>query len=209
MEKTVLKATRSDGQRSRNAILDAAARLATVEGLDGLSIGHLADHIGMSKSGLYAHFASKQDLQLATIDTALDIFQREVIDPAVKVADPRAQLEALCDYFLDHLERRVFPGGCFFVAVAAEFDTHPGAVKERIAAIQNAWLQRFESLIVQSQGNGEIRADEDAKQLCFELDAYLLMANMSFVLHNDARALERASTAFRARLDRASTALAR
>jgi AcrR family transcriptional regulator len=206
MEKTALRATRSDGARSRSTILNAAAGLATVEGLDGLSIGRLAEHIGMSKSGLYAHFASKQDLQLATIDTALDIFQREVIDPAVKVPDPGAQLEALCDYFLDHLARRVFPGGCFFVAVAAEFDTHPGVVKERIAAIQNAWFLRLESLIEQLQETGEIRADEDAKQLCFELDAYLLMANMSFVLHNDARALERASTAFRARLDRASTA---
>jgi AcrR family transcriptional regulator len=204
MEKTALKATRSDGQRSRSAILDAASKLATIEGLDGLSIGHLADHIGMSKSGLYAHFASKQDLQLATIDTALDVFQREVIDPAERVAGPRAQLEALCDHFLDHLARRVFPGGCFFVAVAAEFDTHPGAVKERIAAIQIDWFARFEGLIEELQKSGNVRADEDAKQLCFELDAYLLMANMAFVLHNDEVALKRASTAFRSRLDRAS-----
>ena len=203
MERQALRATRADGARSRSTILNAAAGLATVEGLDGLSIGRLAEHIGMSKSGLYAHFTSKQELQLATIDTAIDIFQREVIDPAEKVPDPMGQLNALCDSFLDHLERRVFPGGCFFIAVATEFGTHPGPVKERSAAIQKAWLARLTTLIYRLQGSGELDAGEDAEQLAFELDSYLLMANMGFVLQNDAGALERARRAWRARLERA------
>src|SRR6266545_2754397 len=103
---------RSDGARSRHAILDAAARLATVEGLNGLSIGGLADHIGMSKSGLYAHFKSKEELQLATIDTAATIFDSEVLQPVTPVPAGIERLKALANSFLSHLERRVFPGGC-------------------------------------------------------------------------------------------------
>src|SRR5215831_14643391 len=125
---------RSDGERSRRTILDAAAKLATVEGLEGLSIGRLADHIGMSKSGLYAHFGSKEELQLAAIDTAAGIFEAEVVTPAEQAATPLEKIQVLCEQFLSHVERRVFPGGCFFASTAAELDTHPGAVRERISA---------------------------------------------------------------------------
>src|SRR5437868_8668467 len=92
----------------------SAANLATVDGLEGLSIGNLAAHIGMSKSGLYAHFRSKEQLQLETVETALEIFNAEVVAPADDVADPLDRLRALYDRFLGHIERRVFPGGCFF-----------------------------------------------------------------------------------------------
>src|SRR4029453_12802251 len=111
----VKKNRRGEGLRSRQTILDAAALLATIEGLNGLSIGRLAEHIGMSKSGLYAHFRSKEELQLATIETAAQIFDAEVTGPATAVVDPVEQLVALCDRFLSYLERRVFPGGCFFI----------------------------------------------------------------------------------------------
>src|SRR2546423_3425902 len=100
---------RSDGERSRRTILDAAAKLATVEGLDGLSIGRLADHIGMSKSGLYAHFGSKEELQLAAVETATEIFADAVIRPAREVGGGVARLEALCERFLGYLERPVLP----------------------------------------------------------------------------------------------------
>src|SRR5262249_48938106 len=106
---------RSDGVRSRNAILAAAAELATGEGLEGLSIGRLAEHVGMSKSGLYAHFGSKEELQIATVDTARQIFDREVTDRAAKAPEGVARLRATCEAFLDYLVREVFPGGCFFV----------------------------------------------------------------------------------------------
>jgi AcrR family transcriptional regulator len=102
---------RSDGERSRRAILVAAARLATVEGIDGLSIGRLAQTIGMSKSGLYSHFGSKEELQLATIDFAEDVFDTDVVDPAKESGDGLARVEALCERFLSHVERGVFPGG--------------------------------------------------------------------------------------------------
>src|SRR5689334_25256119 len=95
--------TRSDGERSRRTILDASARLATIEGLNGLSIGGLADHIGMSKSGLYAHFSSKEELQLATIETAAEIFNAEVVERAAGVPAGCGRVWALAEEFLAHL----------------------------------------------------------------------------------------------------------
>src|SRR6476619_6673779 len=106
MAATEQRRLRSDGRRSRQKILRAAANLATIDGLEGITIGSLADHIGMSKSGLYAHFRSKEQLQLATIDTALEIFNAEVIDPAQDVADPLERLRKLYDRFLDHIQDR-------------------------------------------------------------------------------------------------------
>src|SRR5437868_12001799 len=114
--KSFSRRRRSDGDKSRAAILDAAAKLATIEGLDGLSIGRLADHIGMSKSGLYAHFGSKEELQLAAVDTAVEIFADAVIRPAREVEGAFARLEALCENFFGYLEKPVFPGGCFFAS---------------------------------------------------------------------------------------------
>jgi AcrR family transcriptional regulator len=194
---------RVDGLRSRRTILDAAARLATVEGLEGLSIGRLAEHIGMSKSGLYAHFGSKEELQLATVETAAKIFRDDVINPTETVEAPLARLEALCEAFLSHLERRVFPGGCFFVSAAAEFDTHPGPVKEEVALFLRGWLGTLEDLAAGAQRDGDLDRAEDPAQLAFELDAYLLMANMAYLLHNDPHTLDRARTAIQARLTRA------
>jgi AcrR family transcriptional regulator len=197
---------RADGLRSRQTILDAAAKLATVEGLEGLSIGRLADHIGMSKSGLYAHFGSKEELQLSTVETAGEIFRDDVIRPTEGIGEPLARLEALCEAFLSHLERRVFPGGCFFVSAAAEFDTHPGAVKEEVAAFLREWLGTLEEVAARAQSDGEIDRHEDAVQLVFELDSYLLMANMAYLLNNnDPQPVQRARTAIRARLARART----
>ena len=192
---------REDGQRSRRTILDAAAKLATVEGLDGLSIGQLAEHIGMSKSGLYAHFRSKEELQLATISTASELFSAEVIAPAEQAATPLAKLELVCELFLSHLERKVFPGGCFFASAAAEFDTHPGPVREEIAEFQRGWMRFLIQLVLDAQAAGELPA-EDAGQLAFELNSYLLMANTAFLLQNDPQWIDRARTAVAARIPR-------
>ena len=206
VRQSTLRASRSDGARSRRIILDGAVRLAAVEGLDGLSIGRLADYIGMSKSGLYAHFGSKEELQLAIIDTAMDIFEVEVTGPAALVEDPLAHVEALCDHFLSYLERSVFPGGCFFAAVASEFDTHPGPVRDRIASLQADWMMSMQSLLEEAQANGSLGAAEDAEQLTFELEGYLLAANLLFVLQGDAGAPERGRRAVSARLARAAEA---
>ena len=200
MSATTERRRRSDGERSRQTILRAAANLATVDGLEGISIGNLAAHIGMSKSGLYAHFRSKEQLQLATVETALEIFDAEVVEPTETVADPLERLRALYDRFLDHVERRVFPGGCFFASVEAEFDTHPGPVKDRIASIQQGWTERVEELIREAQASGSLSADDDPRQLAFELNAYGLMGNTAFVLYDDPAYLERARDAIERRL---------
>ncbi len=190
---------RADGQRSRRTILDAAAKLATIDGLEGLSIGRLADHIGMSKSGLYAHFGSKEELQLATIETASEIFSADVVAPAEQAPTPLAKIDALCERFLSHIERRVFPGGCFFASAAAEFDTHPGAVKERIAEFQRDWTDLLVQLVREARAAGELR-EEDPHQLAFELNGYLLMANTAFLLFSNPHAITRARNAVAARL---------
>src|SRR5215470_10474162 len=128
---------RADGERTRAAILRAAASLATVDGLEGLSVGNLAAAIGMSKSGLYAHFGSKQELQLATVEEAEGIFQAEVVQPGLAARPGLAQLAAVCEAFFSFVQRRVFPGGCFFAATALEMGGRPGPVKDRVAAINS------------------------------------------------------------------------
>jgi AcrR family transcriptional regulator len=196
---------RSDGERSRQTILRAAANLATTDGLEGISIGNLAAHIGMSKSGLYAHFGSKQELQLATVETARGIFDDEVVKPVQTTADPLDRLRALLEGFLSHLERRVFPGGCFFASTTAEFDTRPGPVRDRVAAIQQGWVELIERMIREAQAAGSIGATENPSQLAFELHAYLLMGNIGFVLYGDAVHLERARAAIASRLSRGAS----
>ena len=175
--------------------------LATVEGLAGLSIGKLAEHVGMSKSGLYAHFASKEELQLATVETAREIFEEDVVNPTLSIEDPLERFEALCDRYLGYVESRVFPGGCFFAAVAAEFDTHPGSVRASVAKVIEQWLATLTELLDRAQAQGRLSAGEDPAQLAFEIDSYLLMANMTFVLRDDALVFERARRALRSRLD--------
>jgi AcrR family transcriptional regulator len=191
---------RADGERSRRVILEAATRLATVEGLDRLSIGDLAAHIGMSKSGLYAHFRSKEELQLATIDTAEEIFDEVVVGPMHSAQPGIPAVLALTDSFLDHLRRRVFPGGCFFACASAELQARPGPVKERIAAFDRRWRARFDEHLRIAQGAGDIPADQDLDQLFFELDAYLLYAHAAFAFRGEPGVLDRAADAVRGRL---------
>jgi AcrR family transcriptional regulator len=191
---------RSDGARSRRAILEAAAGMATVDGLDRLSIGDLAAHIGMSKSGLYAHFRSKEELQLAAIDTAEAIFDEAVVGPMRGAEPGLPAVLVLADSFLDHLRRRVFPGGCFFACASAEVQSRPGPVKERIAAFDRRWKARWIQAFEAAQRAGQLPVDEDLDQLFFELDAYLLYAHAAFAFRGDPAVLDRAGDAVRRRL---------
>jgi AcrR family transcriptional regulator len=197
---TTERRKRSDGERSRNAILREAAALATVEGLSGLSIGRLAEAVGMSKSGLFAHFGSKEELQLATIETAGDIFTQTVVAPALAAPAGLTRLRALADRFLAHVVEGVFPGGCFFASVLAEMDTHPGPVRDRALGVVGEWTALLEQAVEDGQALGEIDAAEEAEQLAFELDAYLLMANALFVATQDPAAIVRARRAIDRRL---------
>ena len=183
---------RADGERTRSAILNAAASLATVEGLEGLSIGHLAGAIGMSKSGLYAHFGSKLELQLATVDEAERIFDGEVVQPALAAHPGRAQLAAVCDAFLDYVQRRIFPGGCFFAATALEMGTRPGPVRDRVAALQSGFTALLRTFAATAVEQDELPAREDPDRLAFELHAILLAADAKFVLYDDPAVLDMA-----------------
>ena len=158
----------------------------------------------MSKSGLYAHFKSKEELQLAVVDTAKEIFDADVIEPTDSVEDPLDHVRAIADGFLSHVERRVFPGGCFFITVSAEFDTRPGSVKDKLMAFQGEWGQRLERLLGEAQSRGQIRADELPSQLAFELTSFMLLGNTAFVMYDDRAYLERAADAIARRLRQAA-----
>jgi AcrR family transcriptional regulator len=181
---------RADGERTRGAILRAATSLATVDGLEGLSIGHLAAAIGISKSGLYAHFGSKQELQLATVEEARRIFAEEVVQPALAAPPGLAQLVAVCEAFFDYLQRRTFPGGCFFAAAALEMGTRPGPVKEHIAAFQSEFVALIQGFAATAIEQHELPASDDPGRLAFELNGIILATNASFVLHDDPAVLD-------------------
>jgi len=192
--------TRVDGERSRRRILDSGARLATVEGLDRLSIGDLAAAVGISKSGLYAHFGSKEELQLATIDHAEAIFDEVVVTPAQAAEPGIPAVLALADAFLDHLEARIFPGGCFFACASAEVQARSGPVKDRIAEFDRRWRGRFVEQLTVAREGGALSPDEDIEQLFFEIDAYLLYAHAAYAFRADRAVLQRAAVAVRHRL---------
>jgi AcrR family transcriptional regulator len=191
---------RADGERTRSAILRAAASLATVDGLEGLSIGHLAAAIGMSKSGLYAHFGSKQELQLATVEEAGRIFDDEVVKPALAARPGLAQLEALCEAFFEHLLRRTFPGGCFFSSAVLEMGTRSGPVKEAVAAFQFGFTKLIRGFVTTAIAQHELPPGEDAGLLTFELNGIILAADASFVLRDDPAVLDLARQVVRRRL---------
>ena len=199
MTETVRK-RRSDGERSRNAILREAAQLATVEGITGLSIGRLAEAVGMSKSGLFAHFGSKEELQLATVDTANTVFSELVIEPAENAPDGLERLRRLADGYLRYVEAGTFAGGCFFATTLAEVDMRPGPVRDRLVAFSADWLGLLESAVRDAQSEGLIDTAEDAGQLAFEVEAALFLANGQFVVARTSEPIERARRAIDRRL---------
>jgi AcrR family transcriptional regulator len=185
-------------------ILHAAVRLATTRGLEVLSIGELAQHIGMSKSGLYAHFKSKEELELATIETAVEIFDRDVLRPASESPGGLARVLALSEAFLRHLERRVFPGGCFFAAVLAQLASRPGRARDRVMEIQGLWIGQFAEALGQARAGGELPREADIDQLVFEVTAMLIRANFTWIVTGEARVLDQARVGIRHVLDRAA-----
>ena len=161
------------GARTRASILDRAVDLASVEGLEGLTIGRLAAELQMSKSGLFAHFGSKQELQLATVAAAAERFRVRVIDPALELPDGAPRLRAMAELYLDQL--RDYSGGCFFAATAAEYDDRPGPVRDAIAASLDAWTGELER-------QAGIAGVDDPGRYAFELFALAMGANSRYRL---------------------------
>ena len=195
--------TRAPGDRARARIVERAAELATVEGLDGVSIGRLAEATGVPKSSVHALFGSKEELQLATINAARGSFVAEVVTPAFEAAEPgRERLLALCEGFLSYVERRVFPGGCFFVAASAEVGARPGRVHDDVARVQQQWRDLLDAEARIASERGELPSGTDPAQLAFELGVILAGTNIVSVLHDDNGVIARARAAIRSRLAR-------
>lgn len=204
-EVAILRGRAAQGVRTRQAILEVAVNVASAEGLEGLTIGRLAAELGMSKSGLFAHFGSKEELQLATIEAARSIFITEVVQPALAAEQGLSRLSKLCAIWLEFVEREVFRGGCFFAAAAAEFDGRPGIVRDRIAEIMKEWLARLERSIRESQEAGQLKRSVVPAQLAFEINAFELGANWAFQLYGDPQAFAKAREAIRQRLHELAT----
>jgi AcrR family transcriptional regulator len=192
----MVEAPLSDGRklrraRSRGAVLAVAVDQASREGLERLTIGRLAELTGISKSGLFAVFGSKEQLQLETVQHAAVLFAREVVEPAA-AAEPSSRLEGTLEAWISYLEREVFPGGCFFMAAAIEWDAREGPVRDAVADSMRSWLDLLTELAVAAYGMPRARA----RQLAFELNAVGLAANLEFQLFRDRAAFTRARRVF-------------
>jgi len=166
------------GAQTREAILDRAVDLATVEGLEGLTIGRLAAELRMSKSGLFAHFGSKQELQLATVAAATERFKGRVIDPVLDLPDGAPRLRAMAERYLDQLGD--YSGGCFWAATSAEYDDRPGPVRDAIAAGLDAWLGELER-------QARVAGVESPERFAFEVYALVMATNTRYRLSGDKR----------------------
>lgn len=192
--------------RTRQSILSHAAQVGSAEGLEAVSLQRLASDLGISKSGLFAHFGSKEELHLATIDAAAQVFTDQVIRPALGVPRGIGRVWALCNSWLSYVERRVFPGGCFFWAVAEEFDSRkPGPVRDSVLEKKNYWSYSLQRAVREAQEGGEIQSQVDPEQLAWELDSLLGGVNSGFKGDDGVRAIERGRRAIRDRLMAAAT----
>jgi AcrR family transcriptional regulator len=195
---------RPRGLKTRRAILRKAVNIASLEGLEGLTIGKLASTLRLSKSGLFAHFGSKEDLQCAVVDQARDIFVEKVVLPAAQFRGLRL-LRELCQNWLSYGEGKTFPGGCFFSAASLEFDDRPGPVRDRIVGLMKKWLGNLEHAARDAQSAGEIRKDVDVRQLAFEIQALAMGGNWSSRLFRDQSAFRSAKAAILRRIDQVTS----
>jgi len=195
------------GEVTRAAILDAALKLAGSAGIDALTIGVLAQLTGMSKSGVFAHFGSREELQIAVVNEYQHRFQQAVFEAAMQEPRGLPRLQALLDNWIT-LSTHEISQGCIFMSGAFEYDDRPGPVRDALVSAYGSWRGALERACSQAIEHGHIRAETDAEQLIFELTGLVL------VLHHDARflrephALERVRRGMRRLIDACSTPLA-
>ncbi|MGW6917403.1 TetR/AcrR family transcriptional regulator [Kitasatospora sp. NPDC054939] len=185
------------GEETRRAVLRRAVEIASVEGLEALSIGRLATDLGLSKSGVFAGFGSKEELQLATVRAARRIFYDAVVAPAQDEPRPLVRLQRLCANWLAYSRARVFPGGCFFYEVTAEFDARPGPLRDLLAECARDWREALSGALADARAAGALRPEADPEQLAFELTACMELANSHAVLFDEAVPYDRAARAVR------------
>jgi AcrR family transcriptional regulator len=206
---SVVDGRRLRGDRTRQAIVSRSAQLASAEGLEAVSLQRLASDLGISKSGLFAHFGSKEELQLATVEEASRVFTREVLQPGLSVPTGAGRIWALCNAHLSYLERKVFLGGCFFQAAAAEFDSRPGPVRDAVMQGVRYWAGSLARATREAQAAGEVDPQVDPEQLAWELGCMLSGANRSHVIEGDGIGFERARRAIQDRLARVTISSSR
>lgn len=177
---------------TRSAVTRAAVGRASVEGLEGLTIGALASETEMRKSSLFSLFGSKEELQRATLDAGVEQFIREVWEPAAVEPAGLPRLLALCESWLDYHRREVMPGGCFLTTATIEYDARPGPLRDAVADIMERWLRALRREAATAIEAGELPADLDPADVAFELNALAAAASYGFQLWRDPEVFERA-----------------
>jgi AcrR family transcriptional regulator len=180
---------------SRADTLDAAVELASVVGLEGLTIGHLAEQLEMSKSGLVGRFGSKEQLQLAALELASETFRELVYEPATAEPAGLPRLNAICDAWIGYLADPPFSGGCFLTTASVEFDARPGPVNDAVRVVMTRWLRVLGHEARTAVENGELAREADPADVAFTINALAVGANCHYQLHRDPRALKRARRA--------------
>jgi AcrR family transcriptional regulator len=188
------------GALTREAILQEAVQMASELGLEGLSIGRLAEAAGLSKAGLFAHFGSKEELQLATLKSVRDTVAREVFIPAFRAPRGLKRLLAVCDRWLAYAESETFRGGCPIAAASTEFDGRPGPVRDYTAECMLELRHTLARLLREAKEAGELAKEADPEQLAYEFHALALGANGVYQLHDDPQAFARSRRAIKERL---------
>lgn len=197
----------SDVDADRLLTLRTAVDVASVVGLEGLTIGRLADRLGMSKSGLAGRFGSKEQLQLATLELAVDMFRASVYLPATDEPAGRTRLLAICNRWISYIGEPCFPGGCFLTTASVEFDAREGAVHDAVKRAMNRWLRVLQAEAETAVRAGELPSDADPSEVAFTLNALAVGTNCDYQLHGQARSLKRGRRAMEAVLAPASAVL--
>ena len=180
------------------AIVAHAVDVASVEGLEGLTIGRLASDLEMSKAGVIGHFGTKEALQLEALQAATAVFRREVWEPHEHRRPGLPRLTAICEAWIDYLDRGVFPGGCFLTAAACEFDGRPGPVREAVRAALARWRRTLENEVRTARAAGNLPPRTDPALVAFQISAIALATNQGIQLLGDHRTTKHARAAMRA-----------
>jgi AcrR family transcriptional regulator len=191
------------GERTRGTVAAQAAAIASVDGLSGMTLSQLGEALGVSKSSIQAAYKTKEDVQVAAVAAATEIFVGAVVAPAQDVPEGLPRLQAFVDLWLAYVESRVFPGGCFMVATLAEFDSRPGPVRDALAQARGGWLALLEQQAAIAQSKGQIGSAPPAGMVAFEIDALLSAANVARNLSDDTAPLALARSLIGMRLEHA------
>lgn len=192
------------GEKARAQILASATRIASTNGLEGLTIGRVASEAGVGKGNIQVLFGDKEALQLATLESAIGLYKAEAVEPALRQASPLAKLLALVDGWYTFVENRRLPGGCFLNAVSSEYRARPGCIRDRVNSHRTEIRARFRKLIRDGKKCGQLHAEVNEAQLVFELVAHQAAANVA-ALMDDKEEFALARQASRERIKAAAT----